>query len=155
DPPPICGISKLSVLEGRDAMKAWIFVALLLIVIACGPVTQATGPTGEKLPPHIDYTNPADGSTVSEVQAVCARFLFQEGNGLGERAPEERITFYLDDKNVTDKVDGLLSLDVPRSYGLLCYKSERPLPSGWRTARVVYRDIKGTRFEYSWRFKVQ
>lgn len=112
-------------------------------------------PYRRRVAPHIDYTDPADGSTVSEVQAVCAGFSFQEGNGLGERAPEERITFYLDDKNVTDKVDGLLSLDVPRSYGLLCYKSGRPLPSGWHTAQVVYRDVKGTRFEYSWRFKAQ
>jgi hypothetical protein len=139
----------------KRGMKAWIFSIILLVVIACSPVTQATGPTGEELPPHIDYTDPADGSTVSEVQAVCARFSFQEGNGLGKRAPEEQIAFYLDGRNVTDKMDGLLSLDIPRSYGLLCYKSEGPLPAGWHTAKVVYRDVKGTRFEYSWRFKAQ
>jgi len=106
------------------------------------------------LPPHIDYTKPSDGSTVSKIQSVCAGFSFREGNGFGRR-PVERIRFYLDGRDVTDRVDALITLNTPPSAGLVCSKFRKPLSPGWHTAKVVYRDLKEIRFEYSWRFIVQ
>lgn len=141
-------------------MKAWIFSIILLIVIACSPVTQATGPTGEELPPYLEQVKPEDGSTVSNkdlyagvvdtFDGICADFNFQRRFG---PAPQELITFFLDDRDVKFRIR--MTMDLPVSGGAVCYAPLEPLEEGWHEARIVYRDMGEEKFAYRWRFEVQ
>ncbi len=37
----------------------------------------------------------------------------------------------------------------------MCYDVYGSLPIGWHTAQVIYNDIKGRKFQYTWRFQVK
>ncbi|PKO20871.1 MAG: hypothetical protein CVU38_17800 [Chloroflexi bacterium HGW-Chloroflexi-1] len=128
-----------------------ILVILIGLLVAVG--CQSTGPTGEKVLLHLNDISPPDGATVSETHSVCLSFLLREGNSL-DHTREGWMKLYLDGRNVTGETEGLITLNEPPSGGRFCYGAERPLSPGWHTAKVVYWDVKGVRFEYRWRFQV-
>jgi hypothetical protein len=111
-------------------------------------------PTGDKLPPHIQKVNPADGELVTGAKSFCVHFDFLAGNGMG-LTPEKSMHFFYDGNDVTDKIDGLVTLDYPPSTASLCYMPGTTLSSGWHTAKVTYKDITNKPFSYVWRFQIQ
>jgi hypothetical protein len=113
----------------------------------------ATGPTGGTLPPHIQKVDPADGGVVTETNSFCVYFDFRAGQGMGNN-PEKTIYFFHNGFDVTNKVDGLVTLNYPPSGGLICYKPGKPLSSGWHTAKVTYKDSANHSFSYTWRFQI-
>lgn len=118
-----------------------------------GPPVQ--GGSGDILPIHIQKVKPSDGEAIMDLKGVCANFIFQEGEGIGDN-PLSKIKFYFDGFDVTSQIDGLVALDKPPSWGTLCYKSTSGTFSrGWHTAKIVYRDVTGQEFDYLWRFLVK
>ena len=114
----------------------------------------ASGPTGNILPIHIHQVSPKDGEVVTETYGFCVEFQFQEGQGMGHN-PTRTIRFFMDGINITQKMNGIVTLDYPPSLGSLCYQSEIPLYSGWHTAKVTYIDSTKQKLEYIWRFQVK
>jgi hypothetical protein len=110
-------------------------------------------PTGESLPPNIAQVNPPDGAQVSRASSVCVDLLNQADDVLGKN-PWERARFYMDGVNVASKLRGGL-LNIGEDSSPMCYEVYWSLPVGWHTAQVIYGDIKGQKFQYTWRFQVK
>ena len=143
------------------------FVWLLLVVltglslVACGP--SGSGPTGNHLPPHITSVSPVDGSIISReellTEGIIANFNFRIGNGLGAH-PTNLIRFYINDNDVSIKLQWTITKDNPPSSGSFRYEPGRSISSGWKTLKIIYWDMIGNApndnpYEYSWRIKVQ
>jgi hypothetical protein len=113
----------------------------------------AQGPSGKTLPLHIAQVNPPDGAQLSRASSVCIDLLMQAGNGLGKN-PWERARFYMDGVELTSKLRGGL-LNIGEDHSPMCYEVYWSLPIGWHTAQVIYKDVKGQKFQYTWRFQVE
>lgn len=113
----------------------------------------SSGPTGDILPPHIQYVNPADGDSVVTSHGFCVQFNYQAGRGLGDN-PQTAIRFYIDGVNVTDSMFELVELEYPDPLGEPCFRQSEPLSTRWHTIMVSYTDRTGEEFNYSWRFQV-
>ena len=142
----------------RTVIWVGVFAASLLIfwimaVLINGNNLKIKGPTGDRLPPHIEQVSPSDGEDITEWEGYCVHFLFTVGNGMGKN-PESKIAAYLDGDNITTSLTGVISLDSPPSYGNYCYNSNVKISPGWHTAKVIYSDIKNRKFSYTWRILV-
>jgi hypothetical protein len=115
----------------------------------------ASDPSTQKLPPHIEYVSPVDGQALAVSHGFCAHFNYQAGLGLGEE-PQKSIRYYLDGFNVSRWVRDLTVLEYgyPAPVGEPCYRAEKPLSTGWHTAKIIYTDAGDHEFSYLWRFQV-
>lgn len=140
------------------AIGGIIFLLIILwwaITFAANGGLPSSGPVGDKLPPHIQYVFPTDGEKVEESNGFCAHFFYQAGRGMGDD-PKQAIRYFMDGKNVTERVLDLVTLEYgyPDPIGEPCYERTKPLSSGWHTVKVVYVDLDGKDFKYMWRFQV-
>jgi hypothetical protein len=135
-------------------------IALGMVLVACG--SGGSGPTGNRLPPHIVSVSPADGSVVSKQEllseGITANFNFRVGHGLGSY-PANLIRFYINDNDVSIKLHWTITKDNPPSSGSFSYVPSQSISSGWKTLKIIYWDIVDdvpqTRYNYSWRIRVQ
>jgi hypothetical protein len=129
------------------------FLLWLLITWVINGGWPANTASGEKLPIHIMKVQPLDGELVKSPSSFCVNFDFRAGNGMGEN-PTKDTHFFYDGVDVSRQTDGLITLDIPPSGGLFCYKPGNQFLEGWHTAKVTYVDKIGDNFSYLWRFQV-
>ncbi len=109
--------------------------------------------SGQILPINITKVQPYDGEVIPTIDSYCLDFDYRAGNGMGG-IPLKSIHMFFDGIDVTNQTDALITLDIPPSSGLICYKPGTQFSKGWHTSKVTYLDKKGESFTYLWRFFV-
>ena len=145
--------------------KRWLFIIIggsvviggLWVLIRWGVNGgwPGSGAIRDQLPPHIQYVVPGDGLRVENAYGICVHINYLAGRGLADESAQS-LRFFLDGKHVTRDVVDVVRLEYgyPAPQGEPCYKQAEPLRPGWHTARVIYEDQSGERFEYRWRFEI-
>jgi hypothetical protein len=147
------------------AVKRVLFIVAVIIILGLILVwfvpwithggLPLAGPTGDHLPPHILFVEPADGNAVVDSHGFCMHFNYVVGHGVED---EQRMAnrYYLDGRNVSRLVVDLSTTEYgyPDPVGEPCLYRDEPLKPGWHTAKVRYTDTKGDQFSYTWRFFV-
>ena len=113
----------------------------------------SSGPTGDTLPPHIQYVKPGDGEVIVSSFGFCVHFDYQNGNTV-DKERGANLAYFFDGWNVSRQVYDITSLEYPTQVEEPCYTRAEALPKGWHTVKVTYKDIYGERYEYKWRFQV-
>lgn len=154
-------------------MKRLLVAALLLTVALLAACGGDDGPTGTptippgvngSLPRHLAKVTPAQGSTVTNADlhigedpatgGICATFDFTAGDSMGDD-PTSLVTMTIDREDVTSSASWVVTASFPPTGGTMCYASPQPFDEGARPiVALLYSDVTGRRYAYSWDFTV-
>lgn len=111
-----------------------------------------SSPSGDALPPNVQYVSPADGQFVNNSHGFCVGLNFSLGNRVDEEE-KSKIKFYLDGVNISEHMHEPVELEYPTGVFEPCFRREDPLKSGWHSAVLQYSDSKKITYRYTWNFQ--